>query len=468
MLGDEPMHHRFLGRQRPVPIMQTRRLLFHGLESTSWQVLLAVVALVAVTCVVMLFRYERRLVSPRLGNTLLLLRVLTISSLFLVLLEPVASWSVDEERSGRVVVALDLSESMDTTDKQATASEKLRWARGLGMIGNADIDSRLDQWQASYERGEEPEWVAVNETADPEKRRALASSRQELVKGVFAELDRTPRREIAERLLTSGVDPLLPKLEKLAQVELCLFAGGSTTTESALLSERLAGQSGPTGNAKNKVTPKPGAKSKPGAQQPAPKGAKPKGGPGAKPANAPLDLGSLKVDFTDITQPLTVAASGTGTKLAGIVLITDGRDTAHGTSTEFVQRYAGVAPVYSVLIGSERRPKDLAIANVDHPTAVFQNDRPAVKATLRTQGFAGQDLEVILEERDADGKPIAIPEIPPRRLQHSVSETAVTPVEATPMPLCRHPLRLRLHGQPHPDRLQHGDQGLQRWIALGR
>ena len=34
-----------------------------------------------------------------------------------------------------MLVAVDLSESMNTTDQHAAPAEKLRWARALGMIG---------------------------------------------------------------------------------------------------------------------------------------------------------------------------------------------------------------------------------------------------------------------------------------------------------------------------------------------
>ena len=80
----------------------------------------------SIACVVILFRYERQLIAKKLGNTLLALRMAVLAVLAVILLEPVLAWTLDLEKSGRIVVAVDVSQSMETKDEQASRSEKLR------------------------------------------------------------------------------------------------------------------------------------------------------------------------------------------------------------------------------------------------------------------------------------------------------------------------------------------------------
>ena len=99
--------------------MVTQRLVFHGLESALWVTALGLVLVGAIACVVILFRYERQLIAKKLGNTLLALRLAVLAVLAVILLEPVLAWTLDLEKSGRIVVAVDVSQSMETKDEQA-------------------------------------------------------------------------------------------------------------------------------------------------------------------------------------------------------------------------------------------------------------------------------------------------------------------------------------------------------------
>ena len=114
--------------------MTTQRLVFNGLESVAWCVALVLALAVAITCIVMLFRYERQLIAKKLGYTLLALRMSVLALLGVILLEPVLAWTLDLERSGRIVVAVDVSQSMETKDIQASDAEKLRTAQALGLL----------------------------------------------------------------------------------------------------------------------------------------------------------------------------------------------------------------------------------------------------------------------------------------------------------------------------------------------
>ena len=188
--------------------MLQRRLVFQALDA-SWTSL-AVLALViaAAALVIVLSKYERKLVPAHIGYSLLLLRLAVIAVIWLALLQPVLTWTIDRERTGRVIVALDLSESMTTTDRIATKAEKLRTAIGLGMIGNDQNRERWLRILADLEAEREPKWVDDNEAANDEQRATLTKSRKELVAETFQKLDKMPRAEIAQRLIGDKDKPI--------------------------------------------------------------------------------------------------------------------------------------------------------------------------------------------------------------------------------------------------------------------
>jgi len=337
-------------------------LTWHGTADPGWLLWAGLLVAVSAGLVIWLYRYERQLISRPLGWTLLLLRLLVIAVICGAFLEPVWITEVDRERTGRILVAVDVSESMDTIDLQATPAEKLRWARALGMIGNAEIADRLDRWQAAFDAGQEPAWADPAEAADPERRRQLAAARRENLDQIFERLSKLTRREIARRLLTAGAKPPVQTLSELGLLETSVFAGQSLSLEPAELSATLE-----------------------------------------------RNVGQLLFEQTDLSQPVLAAAGAEhDLPVAGVVVLTDGRHNARESESKLIGRIAGVAaPVYPVLIGSERRPKDLAFGTVDYPRQpVSKDDKPVVRASLRTAGFEGQDLEVTLApEAGGQGEP---------------------------------------------------------------
>ena len=92
--------------------MFRRQLLWQGFGATWWLLFWSLAIVASIVLIVMLMRYERRLVPKRVGNTLLVLRLMVLGLLFLTLLQPVLAWTLDREHAGRIVVAVDLSESM--------------------------------------------------------------------------------------------------------------------------------------------------------------------------------------------------------------------------------------------------------------------------------------------------------------------------------------------------------------------
>src|SRR5690349_7935168 len=96
------------------------------------QVLLLASCFIPILLIAWLYRYELRLVRRSAAVVLLALRLLVILMLLFVLtFQPVAARPAAETVPGRVIVALDRSDSMGVTDPQRPAVDKLRLARSL-------------------------------------------------------------------------------------------------------------------------------------------------------------------------------------------------------------------------------------------------------------------------------------------------------------------------------------------------
>jgi hypothetical protein len=102
----------------------------------------ALVALAALVLLVWLYREERRVVSRRVGRTLLALRLAAAAVLVLMLFEPVAERVRTETLRSRVVVGVDTSESMSTADPGRPAEARAQLVSALGLDGGSA--SRLD------------------------------------------------------------------------------------------------------------------------------------------------------------------------------------------------------------------------------------------------------------------------------------------------------------------------------------
>jgi hypothetical protein len=279
----------------------------------------------------------------------------------MTLLQPVLSWTLDQKRTGRILIGIDLSDSMGGTDVHAMRSEKLRWARGLGMIGNAATDARLDRWQKAFDEQREPEWVDPAETADENRRTALEESRRNQLLAIFRELDALPRKEIARRLLDTVPHPLLDELKSLARLELFVFAGKTEAMERGQLEQAIATPSG-----------------------------------------------SLLTGTTDLAAALQSGGAVSGGDVMGLILFTEGRDhSGKALAPIAASLKASKIPVYPVMLGSSFRPKDLSIASLEYPQTVYKGDHPQLKVTLSTVGFEGRTLDVeLVPENDPMAEPI--------------------------------------------------------------
>lgn len=379
------------------------RLVFVQQESRFrfWAVALGCGA--AVACIAQLFRYEQRLISLRLGFGLLGLRLALILVLFLTLLEPVWTWSRNIENRGRAVVSLDVSASMRLTDLHAERQEKLRWARAAGLFG-PDADGRIARWIRDLDNGREPQWVADREAADPETRQRMAQARKDNFEETLRAVEQTSRAELARRALLTetGNGSVLDALGDQANVEIVAFGKDF----SAVSPERLKGL---------------------------------------------RSLDELNVDrnFSNLSQAAEGALSGgaEGGRLTGLIIISDGRDTAAEQQDRLVTRLKGLGiPVHTVMVGSEFRPRDLSIAHVEYPTSMFKSDKAEIKAMVRTAGFENQTVTVKLETVGDPGRSPQLQTVTPTG---PVTEVALS---LDPLDLGRHKFQLSVLPDPRETR----------------
>ncbi len=88
----------------------------------------------AVAVIVYLYFAQRRLVSKRTAWWLTIIRVLLILLLAVLFLQPAVKWLHNRTSAGELWVLVDQSPSMQSTDPQTSAAEKIRWAEALGYL----------------------------------------------------------------------------------------------------------------------------------------------------------------------------------------------------------------------------------------------------------------------------------------------------------------------------------------------
>ncbi len=115
-----------------------RRLLLAGGELGGFWIATGVVAGVLL---IVLFKEERKLVSRRAGLFLLTLRLIAAGALVSTLFEPIAARSFRETIKGRVIVAVDASESMSAADPGRTSAEREKLVKLLGISPGESIDA---------------------------------------------------------------------------------------------------------------------------------------------------------------------------------------------------------------------------------------------------------------------------------------------------------------------------------------
>jgi hypothetical protein len=339
----------------PLPWPQTHLLLTWRWSSSPWFVQVAVIllAFVPLLLVLWLYLYEMRLVKTGMAIALLSMRlVLLLGLLFVALLAPIWIHTTTEEYPGRVVIAVDRSDSMDVTDPQRPMIDKLRLARALHLAGDLATDAELDGWLKDSKEGE-PTWVAPNEAAnDPSQRRKLEQERRAKAAQVCKRVDDLTRGQIAQRLLADSGGKLLPRVTGKHQVELDGF-----TTE---LWELKADQLDELFNSRR-----------------------------------------VNGGGTDLGLPLTRAlerASGDRGKLLGVVLLTDGQHNwGESPVAKALELRGQDVKVFPVPLGARQAPPAIAIADVQSPPTVFKDVDIDIQARVQITGLPAQELIVELQ-----------------------------------------------------------------------
>jgi uncharacterized membrane protein len=138
--------------------------------------------------------------------------------------------------------------------------------------------------------------------------------------------------------------------------------------------------------------------------------------------NRPLmdSLKALKADGSStqvISSLLTVLDELQGQRLAGIVVVTDGRDTPTQPPAEVYHTLANYGvKVFPITVGSDNAPKNIELQSISVQDSAFKGDVVNVRFTVRAGGFeSGHAVKVKLIDnktnqalRDQDGKPAEI------------------------------------------------------------
>lgn len=368
------------------------QLVFQQMTSRSRWLTLCLACAIAVALIAKLHEYERQLISIPLGLVLLSLRLVLVLIVFLTLLEPVWIWSYEDETLGRVVLTFDVSESMDSGDQHAEMSEKLRWGRAVGMFGSGEKAEQSSEWIRTLEAGKEPEWISAGEEPNPIRREQRAAQRKQDLEETLKTVTGYSRLELAAKAFTASSNSVLEALNKNAQTELAIFATNETHVEETYLTELLQGQEV-----------------------------------------------QLKRKSSDLSQALNSALStDSDVPLAGIILVSDGRDTSVSDHQKLVSRVSGLGvPVNTVLVGSEHRPRDISISHIDAPETVFEDDLPVVKSIVHAFGFEEEEITVYLDFLDDPERE------PLKQVLTPTNSSAEVPFTLEDLELGRHRFRVR-------------------------
>src|SRR6266851_1700989 len=313
-----------------------------------WSVGGVLVALIALALVLWLYRYELRLVSRRAAAGLLTLRMLVVLLLlFVVFVQPTLARSSSEQQAQRVLVFVDRTASMDVSDPQRPAVEKIKLARALHLARDVATDLQLDEWILGYQRPDGPQWAAPHEFQDDaERRRQLIAQRRRLHDQVCQRVDGMSRSEICRRLLTDE-NGLSKRLGATRDVTLFGFGNGVWDVNAERIEELFT---------------------KKGSEREA----------------------ASDAAFTDLGLPLDPALEQPDAQ--AVILLTDGRhnrgELPAGRAAKLGERET---PIYPIALGSRQAGPDVAIMGLETPNAVFKNAdgneqiNTTVKATLRVR-----------------------------------------------------------------------------------
>jgi hypothetical protein len=144
-----------------------------------------------------------------------------------------------------------------------------------------------------------------------------------------------------------------------------------------------------------------------------------------------------------------------GTPVSGIVVVSDFGLNA-GASPEAALEIAREShiPIYTVGVGSEKKPVDVRVADFNVPSRVFPGDRFSVEGSIQGYGMKGRSVRVELLERDGaaakdssqSGKGKVVDSV--EKILLGDGEAVPVKFELPPTELGRHVLCLRVKAPP--------------------
>ncbi len=322
--------------------MTTQRLTYLGLESFWWASLILLSFLVAVGLVVRIYQYERKLVSRPVGWGLVSLRLCVLVLILLMALQPTLSWTSNSKEQTKILIAFDVSESMDLIDEQADETERAQWAVGLGMIRPEMLTENSEE--------KKPTASTTDNTDDSNTESPSENEEANQLEQLTTSWNDLSRFELARQLITAPKIGLLDRLDKISTSQLLIFSRKTRELEF----DELVG-------------------------------------------DREILSSQLIPQATSLTAVLQEAAARE--KCTAVVLITDGVNTDDNNPLEVANGLSGISrPVFSILAGSIRQPIDLAIESVDHPETVYKKDQPLIRVRVATFGYEGQPITVSLSD----------------------------------------------------------------------
>jgi hypothetical protein len=306
-----------------------------------------------VALIVWLYRVELREVSSRVARTLLGLRIATLTAVFVVAVGgPVIVRELREPVPGRVLVAVDLSDSMRVADPDRPTAEKLRLVRTLRLHDGIVPDEVLDGWIEQVERTGAPEF--------PPPGTESGVARRAVFNGLIERADTLTRVQAADRILgPDGVD-MMRRLTAAHAVEVIGFGQSAIDlpADPDALAAALATPHSPT------------------------------------------------TAFTDLKLPLARAADPRGREpVVGVVVLTDGRHNWGEPPTALASGLGTRGtPIYPVNLAPRDPPADVAVvaATPAMSTAGRGSTVPVEVRVRVTRRPAGR---VELELKFPDGRP---------------------------------------------------------------
>jgi hypothetical protein len=334
---------------------------WQGLAPALQWGLILLVSLVPLALILFLYRYELRLVHRGTAFGLLTLRLVVLALLlFLVCLQPVYARDRTVHDPGRVLVAVDRSDSMDVADPQREPAEKLRLARALKLGGDLCTDAQLTGWIQDHEHTRTLRWLnAEEEKLDPVRRRELEVERLQAHDKLCERVDALTRTQTARRILGDDGQRLLATLAAAGhQVDLLGFHRDSWELNPDQIDELF------------------------------------------RPADRPEAGPGRASDFTDLRQPLLRALERSGPdkgKVLGVVVLTDGQHNVAELPTAKARELGDRRlPVHPIALGARKPPPDVAVVSVQSQPTVFKDVDANIDVRFKVTGLKRQDFSVKL------------------------------------------------------------------------